>query len=71
MGTDQSKWLVSRGTGREEGEWRESAPLGPAAAPLGPGGVYEGSAPLGRPPGHGHTTAVGAHGGALEGTLQV
>jgi hypothetical protein len=35
--THQSKWRLVRGRGRE-GEWRESAPLGPAAAPLGPGG---------------------------------
>ena len=38
--------------GGMEGEWRESAPLGPAAAPLRPGAGYEGSAPLARPWAH-------------------
>ena len=52
----------------QEGEWRESAPLGPAAAPLRPGVVYEGSAPLGRPWAHdGLRSARGCPPRALKG----
>jgi hypothetical protein len=50
--TQQSQGLVFKKVeGGREGEWRESAPLGPAAGPLG---CTEGSAPLSD--GHGHTT---------------